>query len=621
MKESMKKTRPVRWGLLLAALMLGVLQASAVHVTDTYSYKTKLTVDQTGMGTVYMNYNALNQDNSGKTTTSTRNYTATVREASTTTSITLNATPNEGYRFLSWTNDLTGATVSSTSSSPTTQLSYNTTGAQRTEDDALWGILWWYNYEEQNFAFTAHFKENGNVIAKVKDGQEAVGSAVIVQEHFAGGDIIQLVASTINSSEMIGWSFDHWELNGATFPDNENHEITVTVPNDGTTDTYVAVFVKADTENYCFLKNKATGRYLKLVGKNDYTASVNQNSGEVTASINNSFAMRDAVAAISDPGCVFLVSGVQNGNALKNGSLSSQNTVVGNVGGSVVIKKALNIRPMNDGTYSISFVHTAKVKGQNVDFDLYFSDKNGTAGLSTANDANTEWEIQILNKSNINKWYFGAAPNSTIQREGKYYTTLYTTFPYELQSGKAYYINHESIMKFGEDEDHFYKVKCFEVEDGIVPAMTPVIIECDGDNAADNKLLPLPSSTSITAIDGSLMNGQISLLTGPKVSDGNIYVLSKVDNGGVGFYRLKAGITIPDNKAYANLSEEAANEAKRVSYVFGEEEEYSEATNINKQVSLPEDLMNCDIYDLQGRRVNNPQHGVYIVNGKKFIIR
>ena len=27
------------------------------------------------------------------------------------------------------------------------------------------------------------------------------------------------------------------------------------------------------------------------------------------------------------------------------------------------------------------------------------------------------------------------------------------------------------------------------------------------------------------------------------------------------------------------------------------------------------------VYDLQGRRVNNPQHGLYIVNGKQVVMK
>ena len=58
-----------------------------------------------------------------------------------------------------------------------------------------------------------------------------------------------------------------------------------------------------------------------------------------------------------------------------------------------------------------------------------------------------------------------------------------------------------------------------------------------------------------------------------------------------------------------------------MSYVFDDEEPEGEATSLDEVVTLPEDLTGLPIYDLQGRRVSNPQHGVYIVNGKKFVIK
>lgn len=438
-----------------------------------------------------------------------------------------------------------------------------------------------------------------------------MGSAVIREEHFDVGDEVHLVASNINMSEMNGWSFDHWEVDGVNISDKP--EITVTVTDEVV--TYVAVFSQANTENYCFLRNKATGRYLKLVKKANYTS--NGDAQNPVGSFNGAFEMCDEATAISDPGCVFTVSGTSDGGMLKNAWITSQSTTVGHFSTATVTTKSLNIKPMNDGTYSISFIHTES----RVDIDVYFRDNNGTPDLSPINDARTEWEIRVLNSANIDKWYFGAAPNQLLKRGDKYYTTLYTTFPYRVLDGKAYYINHESLMAFGEGDDVSYKVKCFEIESGIVPPNTPVILECDGYTAAENKLQPLPVQSDMWALEGSLMRGNIEIVDGAKAGDGNIYVLSVGKNTGLGFYKLKAGTKIPDNKCYAVLSDEAQAKISSVSYVFDDEEPEGEATSLDEVVTLPEDLTGLPIYDLQGRRVSNPQHGVYIVNGKKFVIK
>ena len=81
---------------------LGVIQGWGWHVADQYEYKTKVTVNPTGKGTVYVNYTANDEDNSNNTTNTVKEYSATVFAGSNTTTISLNASPIEGYRFLRW---------------------------------------------------------------------------------------------------------------------------------------------------------------------------------------------------------------------------------------------------------------------------------------------------------------------------------------------------------------------------------------------------------------------------------------------------------------------------------------------------------------------------------------
>ena len=75
-----------------------------------------------------------------------------------------------------------------------------------------------------------------------------------------------------------------------------------------------------------------------------------------------------------------------------------------------------------------------------------------------------------------------------------------------------------------------------------------------------------------------------------------------------------------DNKVYAEVSEEGVLEAKSVSFFFGDDNDFGITTSI-KEVALPEEAAGYIIYDLQGRRVSNPSSGVYIVNGRKLVIK
>ena len=595
---------------------LGVIQGWGWHVADQYEYKTKVTVNPTGKGTVYVNYTANDEDNSNNTTNTVKEYSATVFAGSNTTTISLNASPIEGYRFLRW-QDENGNTVDNGSSAPIVTLTHT---QQNSKKQDLWVI---YNYlytQDKVYNFTAYFAENGTVIAKVKSGQESVGSAIIREHSFTEGDVVHLVASNINSSEILGWFFDHWEREDGVAVDNaENKEIEVTVTDEKV--TYIAVFDQVDTENYCFFRNRGTGKYLRINATNNYEDPQNENNP--VGSLNGSFTMVDADKAISDPGCVFMVQGSSTGSGLKQVSIISQGqTVGGSSSNAKIIKKPLSIRPASSSSYYLSF--TGKVGGSN-DITLYFRDNNGTPDLpSVTPDENTQWEMLMLNKANLGTAYFGLVPNALLEKDGKYYTTLYTTFPYELQSGKAYYVNDESIIPIGDTGR--YRVVCQEVSGNKVPGNSAVIIECEGTDPADNKIVPLPKSTQIASLTGhQLLHGHTNIQDNgnPLYGEGSIYVLSIGQDKGLGFYKLKTGTAIPDNKAYSKLSAEAQAAAKNVSFFISEDDIDDEGTvtNIHEVVVLTEDLVGNEIYDLQGRRVKNPTNGIYIVNGKKFIVK
>ena len=582
-------------------VMLMVMQNISANFPNSYLYRTTVSTSPTGAGTVYVSYS-----DATSTSSSGNNYDATVRSYNNTTSVTLNATPADGYRFLRW-EASDGTVISSTSTSPTTTLTYQTNGASSDYHRGFLGIGAYTEYTtRRSFSFTAYFATKGVVDAVVYGGQESIGSAVVVEENIEPGMEVTLVATTINGSELTGWAFDYWELNGEIV--SEESTIKVMVPMDETELIYVAHFAKADTENYCFIRNKATGRYLRLSDTKSYTAPSQSNP---VASFNGSFTLVEESKAISDPGCVFILVGQSNNGGVKNASLISQSVPVGYQTGSKIITKAINVRPVNEGTYSISTIYS---QGGN-DYTLYFRDNNGTPDMTNTTSSASEWEILVLNSSTMGYQYFGAAPNPIMTRYNKYYTTLYTTFPYQLQNGKAFYIDHESIVINDAGET---KVTCREIEDGIVPANFPVILRFDGTDPSGNKLLPLPLNTDVPSYT-NVLRGHIDVVDGVKVGDGMMYVLSVGSTQILGFYKLKSGTKMPDNKAYAEVNEELQNNAKNVSFIFGDDE--IDGVDLLDMTVLPENYAGEVVFDLQGRRVQNPTKGIYLVNGKKIIIK
>ena len=96
----------------------------------------------------------------------------------------------------------------------------------------------------------------------------------------------------------------------------------------------------------------------------------------------------------------------------------------------------------------------------------------------------------------------------------------------------------------------------------------------------------------------------------------NIYVLSRGIEEYTGFKIVGSTVkSITANKAYIALP--ADSNVKEIRISFGGET----PTGIDDVKAI---LNGCGadmIYDLSGRRVNNPTKGIYIINGKKVLIK
>ena len=113
---------------------------------------------------------------------------------------------------------------------------------------------------------------------------------------------------------------------------------------------------------------------------------------------------------------------------------------------------------------------------------------------------------------------------------------------------------------------------------------------------------------------GNRLKGTTYKRTNP--SPGNVYVLGNKESAGVAFYKLKSTGTIRANKAYLQVGSSAA---AREFFTFDFDATATGVDSINAQDS--EENADIKIYDLQGRRVANPVKGIYIVNGKKVLMK
>lgn len=138
-----------------------------------------------------------------------------------------------------------------------------------------------------------------------------------------------------------------------------------------------------------------------------------------------------------------------------------------------------------------------------------------------------------------------------------------------------------------------------------VPANTGLILK---GTAGSENTYPLQTTEETT--DDVSENMLTSNTTGVyEVTTNNVYVLSNLDDGRPGFYLANQGIHVGQYKSYLVLSENLA----RTGLLFDET-----PTGIKEMKNERRDNL---FYDLQGRRVQNPAKGVYVVNGKKTIVK
>jgi hypothetical protein len=176
---------------------------------------------------------------------------------------------------------------------------------------------------------------------------------------------------------------------------------------------------------------------------------------------------------------------------------------------------------------------------------------------------------------------------------GEYWATFYSDIThYKVSSGtKVFKVNLTGTT-----------LTMSEITDGIVTKGQGVVLKA---SSASITMTPNASASSDNYSDNSLL-GTMTSITNP----GNAYVLNYKAETGAGFYKLKNSGTIGANKAYLTYSGVLARE------FFG----FDETTGIKIPTVEGYDDTGAVVYDLQGRRVQNPTKGLYIVNGKKVFI-
>lgn len=142
-----------------------------------------------------------------------------------------------------------------------------------------------------------------------------------------------------------------------------------------------------------------------------------------------------------------------------------------------------------------------------------------------------------------------------------------------------------------------------KIDDGVIPANTGVIIK-----GAEGTVAEFTATTSAATPDNDL-----SANTTPTTMTAGDYVL--YNNGGSAEFRKVTATTLAANKAFLQASKLGSSGAPSLSIVF------DDVTTAIQQVETARPAASSNIYTLGGQRVSQPGKGLYIVGGKKVVVK
>lgn len=151
----------------------------------------------------------------------------------------------------------------------------------------------------------------------------------------------------------------------------------------------------------------------------------------------------------------------------------------------------------------------------------------------------------------------------------------------------------------------------------VVPAKTALLLKATETPATNQEFTYTIVNSDEVAPEGNLLHGSVEATETHVEGATTYYKLAKGEEG-IGFYWANengTAFTNGANKAYLAVK-------GKLSQMRGFSFE-SMTTNINNVVANTNNSKNAVIYDLNGRRINtlNAAKGVYIVNGKKVIVK
>lgn len=369
------------------------------------------------------------------------------------------------------------------------------------------------------------------------------------------------------------------------------------------------------SEGYYRVQNVMSSRYMSLL---DNTGYARRNGTSINTDLYAVRSLQDNSTnnIVSNPATVVHISSISGGYRCSAQGVSTLD----------LTSYPFNIRtaPNVTGGYLLSASESGVTAFLfDTSRQLHFEDLPDSGYVDATNQTITNnsrvWYITPIQSNSDN--YFGFSPK--LQANGKYYQTFYAEFPFRIISSdvKVYYIS--NLFWRGNAVYREY------TEGDVVPAETPLIVECSSSDPSNNRVQPvLEAGTPVSTnyLRGVYFNYYFywdathrhdnrtafnpSTMRVLRVqSDGTLAFVNNPTEAQNGTYYL------PANEAYLSVPEGTAAVLPLMSYA-----DYT--AGINAVKVDPASKKKDDVYTIGGVKVtndNNLPHGVYIQGGKKVV--
>ncbi len=468
---------------------------------------------------------------------------------------TLHAIPNAGFKFLYWTNE-DGSIISASETeqndgkatvacNATLRCFYGEKGTSDPNHVASHNsLIEQYGTYSNIFNYYAVFEPILASIA-VKSNNTNIGRAICSKYDNKKDDVVTIKAYCIDyDTKFLGW-----EVNGEIVSRENPYTFTVTNEANNADETIIYTAVFENGYNFHRIRNYVTKNYLNAISDDGNTSTL-VSGGPITSLELNTNDLNDVMyeagsivdiyyARIPNDTRYYYDYFVQGAKASRYYDFDPDDPTSST--GGVFLRM-----PFDAKTYTNTWAFATANEG-----GFRFTDDNGTPKITMGERPESQWYIECVDKDlNTKENYFSLDPNKLVEVDGKYYTTLRTSW---------------NIL-FNPDQMTPYVVTEVDEENGtfdmepitgnIIPAGTPVIIETKSNVVLENRMVPtLTNATNGAVPSGNLLQVSTKYFPNQSAPVSNCKGLYRNANGQLAFGG-DALTTVNGNEAYLSVANE-----------------------------------------------------------------